>query len=173
MDFAFVQALLATFAFYEGYKDGQAINDNIAIDHRKGFIHRALFATSSLLLAAGLDFIPFGWNLVPTIFFSACLFNILFRLALNAAREPQKPWWYLDDLDKGGNYYDEFAWQLYCGFIHFPRLGMFRRKAALKWFQNMSGQLGELYRTTKKVGHFIYLLEVLAAILFYYLVTLL
>lgn len=101
---------MVVYALTEAKMDATDIADDKPIQHGEGWFRRV---GVSLIAIAVVFFcvMPHTWASV-----AACAligygaFTAPFRYRLNALRK--LPWWYMDDLDTGGNWYDETWWRV-------------------------------------------------------------
>lgn len=92
--FAIIAALIAADI------DANKIDIGVEIDHRQGWIIRAIAVT---LFGLAWAFVWHRWGRLPlTLLACACLFSLVFRLRLNEMRKLD--WDYVN----GTNYYDAF-----------------------------------------------------------------
>lgn len=121
-------------ATQEAAADTRDIQDGIPIDHAEELRNRVIvmgvFYVIALIVMAAVDFfLPVGirmWMLGAAMA-TWGTWTVVFRTSLNRLR--QLPWYYMDDMDEGGNNYDEFWWMVRLFFYN----GRFRRLTEQEW----------------------------------------
>ena len=98
--------ILATAADHEGKREADMARPGLLKDFKKGPLLLRRVIICGVLV--GIMIACFGWRMLWTIPMFWASFTMLHRWRLNYHRE--MPWWHIDDLDDGGNWYDEAWW---------------------------------------------------------------
>lgn len=100
--------ILTTVADHEGEREADMARPGLLKDFKKGplLLRRVIICGAQV----GLMIVCFGWWMLWTIPLFWAAFTMLHRWRLNYHREI--PWWHIDDLDDGGNLYDEAWWSV-------------------------------------------------------------
>jgi len=106
-------AIIGIYAHVEGNGDAADSLANRPIQHGEG-LYRRLFVGGVATLVFFALIMTHTWTVLGSCALMALgMFNPVFRLTMNLKRG--LAWWYMDDLDAGGNRYDEFFWKLWMG----------------------------------------------------------
>ena len=154
--------LSSYYSKFEAKSDSALMRRNILIDHAEGLKDRVGtlgMVMLVVLLGMGLAdfFLPIP--LLKTITWMCVMvwgmWTCMFRQELN--KENGNPWYYMDDLDLGGNRYDEFWWILRL----FIKNRSFRRITQDEWNALVKDGTAKSYE--KQVALMAYIFETLVA----------